>query len=944
MAAADGPPRRRILFLDAYDSFSSNITSMLETQLDIDVHVLPIDHAAASTGPAAFARELAHYDAVVCGPGPGSPAVAADVGLMRRVWALPDADLLPALGVCLGFQSLVEAEAEAETAAAGRRRRTKGAAVRRLRRALHGMVRPIEHRGLVRGDDDDDDGGGGGGDIFAGVGEFRATLYHSLCADVGQDAVPEAEWRRGRGKWEAGPGSGELVPLAWVEEPRDGEDECGGGGGGPERVLAAVRHRTRPFWGLQYHPESVCTELEGAKVVVNWFREAVSWNEARGRVVDRGHDILAGRSRRASLLSQIPSAAAKEEEQKRQQQKQPPSWRSHALDFQHSTDSIPLPPGVGVVDVVEILGQAGGGEQVVLDSASASAGGAPDIRGRYSIVALDVPEALRLEYHAGDRHLTAVLPPAASSSGGGGSSSTAVPARSREEVPLGGHPSIWHFLADFHEARRLPRDGVTRPVTAAPPPVGGSDLPFMGGFMGFVTYEQGLSGINVALPANRGHRRPDVCLGWVTRSVVVDHAKRVLHVQHLHDPAAKGQAWIDSVIRTLRASPRWRHPSGSDAADECQGQQQPRTRRGSKPDPASRVLFSVSSISKPDADEYEAKVETCQEYIAAGESYELCLTDQTVVRRRRGSVAPGSWPDTAATAASDSAAAARAQKRRRRSSLASPPPSSSSSSSTTTTSSWQLFRVLRSRQPAPFASYLRLGGATLVGSSPERFLQHDERGLCSMRPMKGTVRKSAAVPSLAAAERVLHVPKEEAENLMIVDLVRHDLHGICGAGGVAARDLMRVEEYRSVFQMTTVVEGQLPMTTTTTMTSGEGGGMGSVVEKYTGLDVLAASLPPGSMTGAPKKRSCEILREVEGRVERSLYSGVVGYMCVSGRGDWSVTIRSMFRWDDEPGADGDEVWRIGAGGAVTILSTPQGEREEMFVKLAGPLGIFACQE
>lgn len=84
-AAAAAPQRRRILFLDAYDSFSNNITSMLSTQLDVDVYILPIDSAAifaSSSSPsagAALARELAHYDAVVCGPGPGSPAVAAVV-------------------------------------------------------------------------------------------------------------------------------------------------------------------------------------------------------------------------------------------------------------------------------------------------------------------------------------------------------------------------------------------------------------------------------------------------------------------------------------------------------------------------------------------------------------------------------------------------------------------------------------------------------------------------------------------------------------------------------------------------------------------------------------------------------------------------------------------------------------------------------------------------
>ena len=98
------------------------------------------------------------------------------------------------------------------------------------------------------------------------------------------------------------------------------------------------------------------------------------------------------------------------------------------------------------------------------------------------------------------------------------------------------------------------------------------------------------------------------------------------------------------------------------------------------------------------------------------------------------------------------------------------------------------------------------------------------------------------------------------------------------------------------------------------------------------------------MTGAPKKRSCEILQEIEGGKDRSLYSGVVGYMDVGGRGDFSVTIRSMFRWDDEdtlaPDNEEMETWHIGAGGAVTSLSTPGGEREEMQTKLNGTLGVF----
>jgi para-aminobenzoate synthetase len=217
--------------------------------------------------------------------------------------------------------------------------------------------------------------------------------------------------------------------------------------------------------------------------------------------------------------------------------------------------------------------------------------------------------------------------------------------------------------------------------------------------------------------------------------------------------------------------------------------------------------------------------------------------------------------------------------------------------------------------------------------------------------MKGTVRKSSAVSTLAAAKLLLDIPKEKAENLMIVDLVRHDLHGVCGSGNVSVPRLMVVEEYKSVFQMISVVNGQIPPPYPAEM--GKYLSAEEIDEaelkRYTGIDVLAASLPPGSMTGAPKKRSCEILQDIEGGEERGLYSGVVGYMDVRGRGDWSVTIRCMFKFDDEdevgPGenrkaSEERETWHVGAGGAVTALSTPVGEREEMETKLAGTLDLF----
>jgi para-aminobenzoate synthetase len=102
----------------------------------------------------------------------------------------------------------------------------------------------------------------------------------------------------------------------------------------------------------------------------------------------------------------------------------------------------------------------------------------------------------------------------------------------------------------------------------------------------------------------------------------------------------------------------------------------------------------------------------------------------------------------------------------------------------------------------------------------------------------------------------------------------------------------------------------------------------------------------GSMTGAPKKRSVEILQALEGE-DRSLYSGVFGYWCVGGGGDWSVAIRSCFRFEDAPSTgthNGSEEWTIGAGGAITALSEPEAEWDEMVTKLQSALGAFGMRK
>lgn len=374
----------------------------------------------------------------------------------------------------------------------------------------------------------------------------------------------------------------------------------------------------------------------------------------------------------------------------------------------------------------------------------------------------------------------------------------------------------------------------------------------------------------------------------ITESIVVDHEEGTLYFQKLGPKCMKEKIKAEQAVMAQKLQKHIiRQKDGYSKETRIKKQM-----------PVGRL------VSYPSNEEYEGKVRKCQEFIRSGNSYELCLTDQSTVECQQ-----------------------RFGER----------------------NSWLLYKKLRRSQPAPFASYLNLGSATLVSASPERFLKWDKDGKCELRPMKGTIRKTPHT-TFKQAKALLDVPKERAENLMIVDLVRHDLHGICGSGNVTVPKLMVVEEYESVYQMISIVQGQIPPPLSLKpglfLHNNEAQNMHA--RCFTGIDVLAASLPPGSMTGAPKKRSCEILQQIEKGKERSLYSGVVGYMDVGGRGDFSVTIRCMFKWDDEDCDKEDEngtvrkieKWYVGAGGAVTTLSTPEGEREEMFTKARGTLGVF----
>jgi para-aminobenzoate synthetase component 1 len=222
---------------------------------------------------------------------------------------------------------------------------------------------------------------------------------------------------------------------------------------------------------------------------------------------------------------------------------------------------------------------------------------------------------------------------------------------------------------------------------------------------------------------------------------------------------------------------------------------------------------------------------------------------------------------------------------------------------------WQLYTRLRRTNPAPFASYLELPEILLVSCSPERFLRLSGDGRVESRPIKGTRPRGSNASEDAAERRALELSeKDRAENLMIVDLVRNDLGRVCETGSVSVDDLFSVEAYASVFQMVTTVRGRLR-------------------DGCDVVDLLRATFPPGSMTGAPKIAAMRILDGLE-PVRRSVYSGALGYFDARGGADLSVVIRTVLLRDGR-------AW-VHSGGGIVADSLPEAEWREALDK-ARPL-------
>ena len=229
---------------------------------------------------------------------------------------------------------------------------------------------------------------------------------------------------------------------------------------------------------------------------------------------------------------------------------------------------------------------------------------------------------------------------------------------------------------------------------------------------------------------------------------------------------------------------------------------------------------------------------------------------------------------------------------------------------------WNLYLRLRSFNPAPFAAYLGFPEVKILSASPEEFL-HLERGQVRVRPIKGT-RPAGVTPDESAryAAELLASEKERAENVMIVDLIRNDVGRVCRIGSVEVPNLFTVERHPTVLHLVSTVVGEL-------------------LSSADAVDLLRACFPGGSVTGAPKLRSMEIIEELE-PVRRGVYCGAIGYISFGGDMGTSIAIRTLV-------LTGGQVY-LQVGGGIVADSDPFAEYQETLQKGKGLRRALGCDD
>lgn len=368
-----------------------------------------------------------------------------------------------------------------------------------------------------------------------------------------------------------------------------------------------------------------------------------------------------------------------------------------------------------------------------------------------------------------------------------------------------------------------------------------------GGYVGYFGYEA-----RAAMGMEHGHPVPGYLPAYEAPTPDSLWLPAVRYLVHEHArPGAAARSWLVGDESWCEAAEQLLSAAGKRASEGTPV---------NAPELAELLLFPA-----PAAEAYMDAVRASQHEIYEGNSYEVCLTAQTVAR------IPNPSPELF----------------------------------------FELYRRQRAHNSAPYAAYLRCGDFSVLSSSPERFLSVDTHRNAQTKPIKGTVPRGATPEEDAAAAAWLRTDeKTRAENLMIVDLLRNDLSTVSDPASVRVPVLMGVESYSTVHQLVSTVSSRLR-------------------EGISAVTAARACFPGGSMTGAPKPSTMQIIEGLEGRA-RGVYSGALGFVSADGSANLSIVIRTLVAHDEG-------TVTLAAGGAIVADSDPTAEYEEMLTKLRAAL-------
>ena len=378
-------------------------------------------------------------------------------------------------------------------------------------------------------------------------------------------------------------------------------------------------------------------------------------------------------------------------------------------------------------------------------------------------------------------------------------------------------------------------------------------IPFPGGAAGFFSYDLGRQFETIFDSTKDDLVMPDCWLGFYDLMVAVDHAEGRVYI------ASSGFPFdlLEQRMKYAEERMKWLEKKLTNKSYSSSGI---KPRYG---DSKSRNVVK-NLISNFDKSRYIEMVETAKEYIAAGDIFQVNLSQRFQLHSRDNP--------------------------------------------------WEVYKRLSKINPAPMAAYINCGRTKVVSASPERFLKVSG-GNVETRPIKGTrPRGETATEDRQQRHELWNSEKDRAELVMIVDLERNDLGKVCVPGSVQVKELYRLEEYPTVFHLVSTVQGELE-------------------DERDIFDLIRASFPGGSITGAPKKRAMEIIEELES-VRRGIYCGSIGYMSFNGESDLNIVIRTLVFVENSV--------YFHVGGGITIDSIPQDEYQETLDKakaLMSALGL-----